>query len=456
MDDEKYICWECVEERYVSRVIKRKGINQTSCSYCGIKRKTIKLEELAGMFHNMFIENYEQPEDGPDYDNNGDPAEFIIQEVLEIDEIPAADLFSILQDNYNDYQGLETIYDECFRYLRVKRADDTIDWAWENMEESLKKQARYFNKDVKVFLDELFSDIENMKTAESKRAINEIGEKEIFYRARAFENYEDVEKALEHPEKFFGPPPHELARSGRMNAHGVPVFYGATSVEIAVAEVRPVVGNYVVVVAFKPLRPLLILDISALSKLKPRKGSIFDKGLASHNSKAAFMRTLSRKLTMPVSGKKPEDEYLITQVVSEYLALSGKFRLDGISFNSTQRPANNLNDELGQNVVLFNNSSKVINSEVNESSYVVNFFENVEDDEFIFNPVIRPIDNQRKNKKWISGFGIESHIPTLELMPEHIFFKEITGVSYEWKKTKIEVGAPIISDKFKDQKDKDF
>jgi len=241
-----------------------------------------------------------------------------------------------------------------------------------------------------------------------------------------------------------------------MNAHGVPVFYGATSVEIAVAEVRPVVGNYVVVVAFKPLRPLLILDISALSKLKPRKGSIFDKGLASHNSKAAFMRTLSRKLTMPVSGKKPEDEYLITQVVSEYLALSGKFRLDGISFNSTQRPANNLNNEPGQNVVLFNYSSKVINSEVNESSYVVNFFENVEDDEFIFNPVIRPIDNERKNKKWFSGFGIESHVPTLELMPEHIFFKEITGVSYEWKKTKIEVGAPIISDKSKVQKDEGF
>ncbi|MCV5707711.1 RES domain-containing protein, partial [Escherichia coli] len=78
------------------------------------------------------------------------------------------------------------------------------------------------NKHVKEFLDELFSDIERMRTGESRQAINDVGSDVIFYRARAFENYEDVQEALEHPERYFGPPPQALARSGRMNAHGIP------------------------------------------------------------------------------------------------------------------------------------------------------------------------------------------------------------------------------------------
>ncbi|MDQ9154364.1 RES domain-containing protein [Klebsiella sp. 76637] len=35
--------------------------------------------------------------------------------------------------------------------------------------------------------------------------------------------------ALRMPESSFGPPPPELTPSGRMNARGISVFYGATS-----------------------------------------------------------------------------------------------------------------------------------------------------------------------------------------------------------------------------------
>lgn len=447
MNEEKYICHKCVSEEYVSQFIRETGKSNRKCSYCNKKFKNVEIEVIAEMLHKVFCENYEQPGEGEFYDNYGDSGISVIQDELRVDEEPAEDIFGIMRDTYNDHHGIDIIYDECFNYERVKRADNSLGWAWEEMELSLKREARYFNQHVKKFLDELFSELETMKTGDSQKAINDVLADTIFYRARVFENYEDVQAALEHPERFFGPPPHESARSGRMNAHGIPVFYGATSPAIAVAEVRPVVGNFVVVVAFKTLRELKILNISTLNNLSSKKGSIFDESVAEHNKKVSFMRTLARKLTMPVSGKKPENEYLITQAVSEYLAISDKFNLDGISFDSTQY-SGNAPDEVGQqNIVLFNKSSNIMNSGTSEKSFVVNLFEHIEYGEYEFYPIIHPYEYDTKRGKLISSMRSETYLYTLELISDRITFHEITGVRYESIDTDVDIGTSIMKEK---------
>lgn len=280
MNEDKYICYNCVGEEYISNLIRETGKANRNCSYCNKRKKNVALEEIAELLHTMFILHYEQPEDGPFYYDSGEPADYIIQDELHVDEEPARDLLSVMADTYNDHHGVEIIYDEGFHFIKSKRTHNSLGYTWERMEKSLRNESRYFNQHVKDFLDELFSDIETLKTDKSQIAIREASNDVIFYRARVFENIEDAEKALEHPERFFGPPPNELARSGRMNAHGIPVFYGATSSDIAVAEVRPVVGSYVVVVPFRPLRELRILDISALNSLTEVNGSIFDQRMA--------------------------------------------------------------------------------------------------------------------------------------------------------------------------------
>lgn len=277
MNEDKYICHYCVGEEYVRNYISETGKANRNCSYCNKRRKNVAIEEIAELLHLMFMSHYEQPEDGPFYCDSGEPAVCIIQYELHVDEAPANDLLTVIADSYNDHHGVEIIYDEGFHFIRSKHTDNSLGYAWERMEKSLRNESRYFNQHVKDFLDELFSDIETLKTDKSQIAVREVSNDVIFYRARVFENIEDAGKALEHPERFFGPPPNELARSGRMNAHGIPVFYGATSPDIAVAEVRPVVGSYVVVVPFRPLRELRILDISALNNLTEVKGSILDR-----------------------------------------------------------------------------------------------------------------------------------------------------------------------------------
>ena len=453
MNDEKKICYTCVAEEYVSDHIRRVGRANRNCSYCGKRKKNVELSVIAEMLHNVFMENYEQSDNESYNYNYGDPAAEIIQDLLHIDEKPALDLLSTLSDEYDDYHGIDVFYSEDAVYYKVKHVYNMLGRAWEKMESSLKNESRYFNQHVKDFLDGLFSDIETLKINKSQNAIREINDEMVLYRARTFENYEDVEKALEHPERYFGPPPHELTPSGRMNARGIPVFYGASSPDIAVAEVRPVVGNFVVVVPFRPVRPLRILDISALNKLNIIPGSIFDKNVIERNEKLSFMRTLSRKLTLPVTGKNPEAEYLITQAVAEYLSVSETYRLDGISFKSTQHPSNKNQDEADQNVVLFRKSSKIKESDTNLCSYVVDLFEHIEDSDYVFYPTIRRIfDNKKISYKNFSVFSeIDKHV--LEIIADKIIFYKINGVIYEKSATEIALLEPVYNKLSKSKQD---
>lgn len=442
MNEDKYICYNCVGEEYISNLIRETGKANRNCSYCNKRKKNVALEEIAELLHTMFILHYEQPEDGPFYYDSGEPADYIIQDELHVDEEPARDLLSVMADTYNDHHGVDIIYDEGFHFIKSKRTHNSLGYAWERMEKSLRNESRYFNQHVKDFLDELFSDIETLKTDKSQIAIREASNDVIFYRARVFENIEDAEKALEHPERFFGPPPNELARSGRMNAHGIPVFYGATSSDIAVAEVRPVVGSYVVVVPFRPLRELRILDISALNSLTEINGSIFDQRITNLNEKANFMRTLSRKLTLPVSGKKPENEYLITQAVSEYLSVSDKYRLDGISFDSTQHPRRKRSAAGHQNVVLFSKSSGIKGAEPNTRSYNVELYEHVEDNEWNFAPTIQPLEG-KKIRKYSFSFLSEKQIYSLEIISDRIVFHKVKGILFDTDPTEISLLEPL-------------
>ncbi|HHQ4535074.1 TPA: RES family NAD+ phosphorylase, partial [Aeromonas veronii] len=193
---------------------------------------------------------------------------------------------------YNDrYDGTIT-YNDDFTYKRAHHLTEELDVKWEEIKTSLQSEARFFNSHVKAFFDQIFSDLESHITHDGSNAITYIDSNTSLFRARVFDSLDKVEYALKHPEKEFGPPPHQYATSGRMNAQGIPVFYGAMSSDIAIAEVRPAVGSYVVVAQFKPVRPLRILDISALDKLIPSTDSLFDPATTEKLAISSFLKRL--------------------------------------------------------------------------------------------------------------------------------------------------------------------
>ncbi len=448
MSCEKFICYKCVSEEYISKFIKTNGENIHRCSYCKSRRKTIPLDDLAEPMHNVFSLYYTCRTNGDLYYGYvfGESAEEVIYECLGVDDEIQSDLHEILQENYNDHYDCTITYDDDFTYKRTHHLTEELDVKWEEIKTSLQSEARFFNSHVKAFFEQIFSDLESHITHDGSNAITYIDSNASLFRARVFDSLDKVENALKHPENEFGPPPHQYATSGRMNAQGIPVFYGAMSSDIAIAEVRPAVGSYVVVAQFKPVRPLRILDISALDKLIPSTDSLFDPATTEKLAISSFLKRLSYKLTIPISGARTDSEYLITQAVSEYLSVSEVNALDGIKFKSTQKACDENSNESSYNIVLFTKSSAVAGAENKKTEYAVTMYEyDCDDDSYhqYLSPEICKKEVKAKRKHFY-GIDTEEQINiSLQLDINSLAIHEIKGVTYQHEEHKIKNGKPI-------------
>lgn len=234
------------------------------------------------------------------------------------------------------------------------------------LEESLANETRFFNPTAEAILTDTFGDIDKHRTHEGLAPIIEAGpttQLTALFRARVFQANDKLENALKRPDLEVGPPPTWAASHGRMNPHGVSVFYGATDPTVALAEVRPPVGSRVIVGRFEILRPIRLLDIKALGSVD-RSGSIFDRNYIERLKKASFLDWLSERITQPVMPDDEPFEYLPTQAIADFLATRSapeanflatrsSTELDGIIYPSVQAK------EGTSNVVLFHKSSRV-------------------------------------------------------------------------------------------------
>lgn len=450
MSEDKNVCHRCIGELYIKKLIKAKGNKESNCSYCEKPLRNISIDELAEKVHEMFDLHYSLTESDYHYDRTGAYANEVIQGELDVDDVISEDIFQSLQENYNDHHGIDRIYDEDYGYEKIKVRRDDFDRKWEEITKSLKEEARFFNHSAKTFLDDLFIDIHTQTTGSSDAVIKTLDTESVLYRARVFNSKDVLLEALSQPERKLGPPRSEDAKAGRMNALGVPVFYGATSPEIAMAEVRPAVGSHVVIARFSPLRNLRILDLSALKSLIHTEGSKFDPENLKKTQKIRFLKTLSYKLTIPVLAEVKGHEYLITQAVSEYLGLSSDYNLDGISFHSTQIEINQAGKR-DRSIVLFNKSATVEYG--NKSDTIRNYRVTLDDIEYDDGqPIITSDPKIRLLVKGKKGFlSLPSWHPRnrktseiLKLDVGNLEVHKITGVSYSKESIKLEQGEDII------------
>ncbi len=376
----KKICCQCVREPYLREEIRSSG-RRRKCTYCGHTRKSYLIGEIAEridlVFEEYFIRTPTEPnawesamlaDDESNYSwyREGEPVVDAIMNAAEIPESAARDIQEILEAQHSDYEaahsGEETEYDADSHYAERGASDTAWQHDWQQFERMLKAEARYFNRAAERHLAEVFVGIADMKTHDGRPVVRDVGpgtDMSTVYRARVFQSDDRLEEALMRPDKHIGSPPSGVARAGRMNAHGVSVFYGATDPRVARAEVRPPVGSQVVVARFEILRPLRLLDLTALSAVHPT-GSIFDPTLAGRLERAMFLRSLSQRIIRPVMPDDEAFEYIATQAVADFLATE----LDGIVFPSAQAGG------AGLNVVLFHRAARVEPLEIPEGTEI--------------------------------------------------------------------------------------
>jgi hypothetical protein len=226
---------------------------------------------------------------------------------------------------------------------------------WRNLECSIKSEARFFSRTAANHLMLIFDGIGELKTRDDRPLVVDAGPGtgfHILYRARVFQSVDKLESALGRPDIHLGSPAAHLAAGGRMNARGISVFYGASSQQGAIAEVRPPVGAEIAVAQFEIIRKLRLLDLTALGDVRVT-GSLTDFGLIGRKEVAEFLRSLSARIARPVMRDDELFEYLATQAIADFLATEAAVAIDGIIFPSLQT--------LGEafNVVLFHKAARV-------------------------------------------------------------------------------------------------
>ena len=185
-------------------------------------------------------------------------------------------------------------------------------------------EARFFSASTAETLSDIFEGLSEVSGSDGTSIIIEAGPGTAMtsvYRSRVFQAEVDLEAALERPDLHMGPPPASMAKAGRMNAHGISVFYGATNHRVAISEVRPPVGSQVMVGEFALLRNLNLLDLNALQSVFI-EGSVFDSEYLRRLERAKFLKGVSRRMSRPVMPDDQPLEYLVTQSVSDYLRFS--------------------------------------------------------------------------------------------------------------------------------------
>jgi len=373
---EKRICYKCIEDPFLKKEIRENG-ERIKCSYCQRKAIGYTFPKFADRVSEAFLIHFERTAtDQSDYDYykqlaNEDSSQFwyregeevisILQDPIGFTEELAIDLAKYLQETNYDHEAAEMSEESEFSseamYETKGFSDEKWQQEWENFENILKSQSRYFNEEVNDYLSRVFKNIEKVQTYDRSPLITTAGPDTsipYLYRARAFQSHERLMESLSYPDQHLGPPPSEFASAGRMNARGIPVFYGATHQKVALAEVRPPVGSNVAVAKFDIIREIRLLNLPAFGKIRSHfQGSIFDDGYVPDLEQAVFLSNLGQRMILPVMPDHEVFEYLPTQVIADYLSSRTDLNCDGIIFPSIQVPGESLN------VVLFNKAAKV-------------------------------------------------------------------------------------------------
>lgn len=361
------VCSECIGDEYLKKLANRFG-HKDVCSYCNCRNTSVAVSDLA-VHIDRFFKNYfariENEKDFPkrDFTGNGlSNVKDIIRKNAKVNRKIAEDIQNLLMYTpYNvagEYLGKSNPYGKS-AYYGKKRMDSHWDALWSGLKKTITKENRVFNSNAKRIINSIFGDILRPKRHKSPNmsAIIEIGPNtkiEHLFRAREFQNRETLHTALGHPDRELGPPPSLNASAGRMNSHGISVFYGATSSEVAIAEIRPVVDSTVIVARFNIIRKLRLLDVTRLQSIFSLR-SMFRPSQKRIIERIEFFSSLCKRVSAPVMPKDQATDYLVTQAISDYLSdLDGLSAIDGIIYRSAQAGGDN-----ATNVVLFHKASRV-------------------------------------------------------------------------------------------------
>lgn len=352
--DGRLVCAGCFADEDLQGLIRRHG-TKSRCGFCGSKGvKALGFDvvsdhivERANQFYGKAGDQlpYESREGGWQGENF-DSYDLLMDEIgLELPRDHNDELFYALVEALGEDQW-------CAYDWTQLELDESLEHSWRSFERKVKHRRRFFfhgsdgrpgeagdDRSPLQFFRELQSLLVRL------RRVKELPIGYALYRAR-----ERSGRSRHTTPASLGPPPEEYAtQANRMNPPGIPMFYGAETRALAIAEVR---NKRVSIGRFETTRPIHVVDLVDL----PAVPGFFSEVSRPSRQYLSFLRAFSREIAKPV----PRDDrvhvdYVPTQVFTEFLrdARFGNQNIDGIRYPSAT-------SEAGANVVLFATQRDVI------------------------------------------------------------------------------------------------
>lgn len=402
------VCFKCAVDPYLSRQIQRSGTS-TLCSLCALKRRCIPLSEIVSRVEGILDKYVYEGEvtrrwsDGSVTDSqSGDTIDYWVSEIFDCDNVEP--IVVAVCSNLTGYSNDLNYQKSAFR-------PDDLGYDWGKFQEGMKHGNRFFNEGAKVFLDWIFKGLDKYSASSDEHAVVRVLTPENappIFRARTCMTADSVCEITADPARNLAAPPKERAGEGRMNPAGVPAFYGAFDRKTCMAELRPPVGGTVVSGEFRLNREVTVLDFGRFEKadLGP-KPSFFEPKSFQKMGRRSFLTYLHNEITIPVLPGS-ERNYLIPQVIAEYLYTHCKPKMDGLIFKSVQNPA-------GSNIVLFSHVACAPTSMMWQLNGV--------------HTVLGPV---------------HSDAPRIEYVPGSLIHHSINGVDYDDRKQPLRDDAPKV------------
>jgi hypothetical protein len=346
------VCPQCFDNSILQRRLKEIRPHFPSNQRCDLHptRKGVPIGEIGRIVDPAFRANYAIGEWRYD-DQEGDDLYTVVNETTGADDdrvIQGLVAWLIDNDSYWPPHGEEAFYAEDQAYVLIKPDSWRHSSLWRQFRDDILHRQRFFNDRAKALLSEIFDGIQHQVDVTNKPAFYRLDSEDgtEFFRARIPANDDAYQKITQNSAAQMGTPPPSSRRAGRMNAAGIPVFYGAVEQDTAIAELRPAVGSLVCVARFKLLKPIHVLDLTRFTR-PGKQIDIFAKNQVRRTTQWAFMQSFGAEISKPILPNDEHLEYVPAQVVSEYLTQKpvswrGKDVVpDAIIFRSAQRQGGN-------------------------------------------------------------------------------------------------------------------
>lgn len=242
----------------------------------------------------------------------------------------------------------------CAKSSPFESEEDEREYAishWRAVAQELTHGRRFFNDTAHSFFDWLISEalaVKNPGQPDLPALATTIEPGTSFYRARVARDEKESRSFAANPQTELGAAPKERAANNRMSPAGISLLYVAREYQTTIAEVRPSIGDLVAVGKFKSTKQLRVFDFSMLSRsMKLNTLSYLDASFKRRSDMQMLLKYLHEEIARPI--RASDTDYVVTQVLAEFIRYEKKWKFDGIAFQSVQRKG-------GLNYVLFDRS----------------------------------------------------------------------------------------------------